>query len=106
MMLCAIWYYLYDLKNVKNGGVLLVVKFKGEHLKSFKCWKLEACNFAKSNTPAWVFFHVFSFVQTAQNLAKRLIRKQTIKPGQSQVFRYDMFGMFSRIPSGFKDFLW
>ena len=27
-MLCAIWYHLYNLKNVKNtnGGVLLLVK--------------------------------------------------------------------------------
>ena len=29
-MRCAIWYYLYNLKNVKNihGGVLLLVKAK------------------------------------------------------------------------------
>ena len=35
-MLCAIWYHLYNLKNVKNthGGVLLLV--------------------TKSNTPPWV----------------------------------------------------
>ena len=28
-MFCAIWYHLYNLKNVKNthGGVLLLVKF-------------------------------------------------------------------------------
>ena len=28
MMLCAIWYHLYNLKNVKNihGGVLLLVR--------------------------------------------------------------------------------
>ena len=28
---CAIWYYLYNLKNVKNthGAVLLLVKVKG-----------------------------------------------------------------------------
>ena len=39
VMLCAIWYHLYNLKNVKNthGGVLLLV------------------NFTKSNTPPWVF---------------------------------------------------
>ena len=36
---CAIWYHLYNFKNVKNthGGVLLLV------------------NFTKSNTPSWVF---------------------------------------------------
>ena len=40
-MQCAIWYYFYDLKNVKNtdGGVLLLV-----------------CNFTKSKTPPRVFF--------------------------------------------------
>ena len=40
--LCAIWYDLYNLKNVKNthGGALLLVKL---HVK--------ACSFNKSNTP-------------------------------------------------------
>ena len=40
-MQCAIWYYFYDLKNVKNtdGGVILLV-----------------CNFTKSKTPPRVFF--------------------------------------------------
>ena len=30
VMLCAIWYHLYNLKNVKNtqGGVLLLVKLQ------------------------------------------------------------------------------
>ena len=39
-MLCAIWYHLCNLRNVKNthGGALLL-----------------ACNFTKSNTPPWVF---------------------------------------------------
>ena len=42
VMLCAIWYHLYDLKIVKNphGGVLLLVKLQAL-----------ACNFTKSNTP-------------------------------------------------------
>ena len=46
VVLCPIWYHMYDLKNVKNthGGVLLLVSFK-----------LLACNFAKSNTPPWGF---------------------------------------------------
>ena len=40
-MRCAIWYILYNLKNVKNtdGGMLLLVKLQ-----------------AKSNTPQWLFF--------------------------------------------------
>ena len=42
VMRCAIWYYLYDLKNVKNtrGGVLILVKLQAE-----------ACNFTKCSTP-------------------------------------------------------
>ena len=44
-MRCAIWYYLYNLENVKNthGGVLILLK-------------ASACNFTKINTPPWVFF--------------------------------------------------
>ena len=42
VMLCAIWYHLYNLKNVKSnhGGVLLLVKLQ-----------TLSCNFTKSNTP-------------------------------------------------------
>ena len=49
-MLCAIWYLVYTLKNVKNthGGVLLLVKLQDV-----------ACNFTKSNTPPWLFFKFF-----------------------------------------------
>ena len=45
--LCAIWYHLYNLENVKNihGGVSLLVKLEAS-----------ACNFTKCNTPPWVFF--------------------------------------------------
>ena len=45
-MRCAIWSYLYNLKNVKNteGGILILVKLQA----------------TKSNTPpGGVFFHVF-----------------------------------------------
>ena len=54
MMRCAIWYPLYDFKNMKNihGGVLLLVKLQAEA-------ETEACNFAKSDTPPWVFFMFF-----------------------------------------------
>ena len=50
LMLSAIWYHLYSLRNVKNilGGVLLSVEFQ-----TF------ACNFTKSNTPPWVFSTYF-----------------------------------------------
>ena len=43
----TIWYYLCDLKKVKNthGGVLLLVKLLAK-----------ASNLTKSNTPPWVFF--------------------------------------------------
>ena len=50
MMLCAIWYHLNNLKNVKKtyGEVLLLVKLQ-----------TLACNFTKNSTPPWVFFTFF-----------------------------------------------
>ena len=41
MVRCAIWYHLYNLKNVKNahGGVLILIKLQA------------ACNLIKINTP-------------------------------------------------------
>ena len=49
-MRCAIWYYLHNLKNVKNthGSVLILVKLQAE-----------ACNFTKINTAPWVLFTFF-----------------------------------------------
>ena len=46
VMHCAVWYYLCNLKNVKNthGGVLILVKLQAS-----------ACNFTNINTPPWVF---------------------------------------------------
>ena len=54
-MLCAIWYHLYHLKNVKNtlGGVLLLVQLQA----------------TESNTPPWVlftFFKLYKWYQIAQ----------------------------------------
>ena len=42
VMRCAIWYHLYNLKNVKNthGGVLILVKLQAK-----------GCNFTKINNP-------------------------------------------------------
>ena len=47
-MLCAIWCYLYNLKNVKT------------HMQE-GYFQASAYNFTKSNTALWVFgvFHVF-----------------------------------------------
>ena len=52
--LCVIWYYLYNLKNVKNthGGVLLLVKLQ-----------TKTCNFTKSSTAPWVFLTFFKLNQ-------------------------------------------
>ena len=52
-MRCAIWYYLYNLKNMKNthGRLLLLVKFQAEA-------EAETYNFTKGNTPP-CSFHVF-----------------------------------------------
>ena len=46
-VICAIWYQLHNLKNLKNTneGVSLLVK-----------WQASACNFTEINTPPWVFF--------------------------------------------------
>ena len=43
-MRCAIWYHLYNLKNVKNahGGVLLLVKFQTKSLQ-LKLTLLHGC---------------------------------------------------------------
>ena len=55
-MRCAIWYYLYNLKNVKNthGGVLLL---------------------ANSKTPPWLFFTFFKlhkWHQIVQNISRKV----------------------------------
>ena len=52
MVRCAIWYHLYNLKNVKNihGGVLILV------------------NFTEINAPPWVFFYIFKIVQNGTKL--------------------------------------
>ena len=56
-MRCAIWYYLHNLKNVRNahGGVLILVKLQAE-----------ACNFTKINTLSWVFFTFFKLYKWYQ----------------------------------------
>ena len=48
MMVYAIWYHLYNLKNVKNkhGGAIFLVKLQAS-----------ACNFTKIITPPLVFSH-------------------------------------------------
>ena len=64
--LCAIWYHLYNFKNVKNTcrEVLLLVKLKAK-----------AKNFTKSNTPPLVFFTFFTLYkryQIAQSVSHTL----------------------------------
>ena len=68
-MHCVIWYHLYNLKNVKNthGVVLILVKLLAE-----------ACNFAKINTPPWVFFasfKLYKWYQFAQRITYLLLSK-------------------------------
>ena len=60
LMHCAIGYYLYKFKNVKNthGGVLLLVKLQAS-----------VCNFTKNNTPPWVFFTFFKLYKVVPNRA-------------------------------------
>ena len=71
--LSAIWYHLYNLKNVKNTleGVLLLVKLQAM-----------ACNFTKSNIPPWVFFTFFklyTWYQTAQSITYTYISEKVLK---------------------------
>ena len=61
-MRCAIWYHLYNSKNVKNthGGVLILEKLQ-----------TEACNFTKINNPPLVFFtflKLYKWYQIAQRI--------------------------------------
>ena len=72
-MLCAIWYHLCNLRNVKNTheGVLLLVKLQDS-----------ACNFTKSNTPSQVLFAFFELYRRYQieqhityNICKAPVRK-------------------------------
>ena len=50
VILYAIWYHLYNLKNKKNTHevVLFLVKLQAK-----------ACNFTESSTLPWVFFKFF-----------------------------------------------
>ena len=62
VMFCAIWYHLYNLKNVKNThrGVLLLIKMQA------------SSNFTKSNTPPrmfFTFFKLYKWYQIAQNIS-------------------------------------
>ena len=59
---CAIWYHLYNLKNLKNThwGVLILVKLQAS-----------ACNFNKINTPQCVFFAFFKLYKWHQ-IAQRI----------------------------------
>ena len=75
LMLCAIWYHLYNLKNITNthGGVLLLVKLQ--------VWPW---NFAKRSSPLWVlftFFKLYKWYQTAQSISyvKLVWNKQPMK---------------------------
>ena len=51
-MLCAIWYHLYNLRNVDNihDGVLLFVKLQAS-----------TCKFTKSDNPTWMFSAFFKW---------------------------------------------
>ena len=48
VMICTIWYHLYNSKNLKIT-----------HLECYVKLEADACNFTKSNTPPWVFFTFF-----------------------------------------------
>ena len=74
MMRCAISYYLYKFKNVKNAHeeVLHLVKLQ-----------TKACNFTKfirSNTPPWVFSRFLNCANgTKSRKASHIMQIQSIK---------------------------
>ena len=77
MVCCATWYYLYNLKNVKNthGKVLLLVRLQTVTflypLKTSENLYPTVCNFTKINLPPWVFFTCFKlykWYQIAQSI--------------------------------------
>ena len=79
MVRCAIWYYLYNLKNVKNthGGVLILVKLQTEAVSAtlLKLTILHGC-FSRflnctNSTKSCHAPHI-----TIQNLKFRLINSQ------------------------------
>ena len=63
-MHCAIWYHLYNLKNVKNtyGEMSLLVKLQAY--------------FTKSNNPPWAFF-LFLKLYKWHQIAQRVLWKLT-----------------------------
>ena len=76
VMLCAIWYHLYNLKIVKgtHGGVLLLVKLQ-----------VSACNFTKKNTSSWVFLKLYKLYQKAQSVSCYLLIRLTFTFSQSKI---------------------
>ena len=77
VMRCAIWYHLYNLKNVKNthGGVLLLVKSQAK-----------ACNFNKSNTPPWLFDTIFKLYKQYQ-----IVQRITYSSMLTELLIYHIF---------------
>ena len=72
---CAIWYRLYNLKNVKNahGGVLILVKLQ-----------TEAYNFTKINSPPWVLFTFFKLYKSYQIAQRTTYIKFCCTRGESK----------------------
>ena len=58
MVLCTIWYPLYNLKNVKSthGGVLLLVKLQAFNMQ-----------LSKRNTPPWMFVQMLPNCEKHRN---------------------------------------
>ena len=83
VVICAIWYHLFNLKNVKctHGGVLLLVKLQAE-----------ACNYTKSNTPPWVFFTFFKLYEWYQ-----IAQRTTYKCQSNKESNVRLEGRFSKI---------
>ena len=85
-MLCAIWYHLYKLKNVKNthGGVLLLVNLQDEACNLLKLTLLHGCfprflncnNCTKLGKASYVYSDIEPFSPSFN--CTRATRKKTV----------------------------
>ena len=75
VILCAIWYHLYNFKNAKSTHwvVLLLLKLQ-----------VSACNFTKSNALPWVFFTFLKCTNGTKSRNVLHIMQWTIRVGCSQ----------------------
>ena len=75
-MRCTIWYYLYNLKNVKNihGGVLPLVKLQAKVILLHKCFSsfLNCTNCNKPCNAPQINTYMTKFIQNQEFIPRRV----------------------------------